>query len=203
MGNYKTAKGSTLIYKHPNMIFLNSPFDTENSAVFHMHPHHQGFRRGPHPLQHHPHFRRSMMMAHAAAKCGFGPSCRRPHAGMKMHEGRRYGNNVRLDDSGDIVKLSLDIPGIKANDLNIKVEQEIPKNVLVISGVRRFSENDTQSIVRKFSLCADSIDVNQMKANLSDGVLVITVPKKRKQVSTSITVPITTTTAEATEEAEV
>ena len=106
-----------------------------------------------------------------------------------------YGNS---DDKKIVI--SLDVPGVKAEDIEIKLED----GILNISGVRKFyynnngknnNNNQDSSAVKKrkfsYTMDVDEKDINtkEMKANLSDGVLVITIPKlpKSKPVTVTIT----------------
>merc|ERR1712137_1416318 len=124
--------------------------------------------------------------------------------GSMFHHHRHFKeHNVHLDDSSDsVVKLSIDVPGVKATDLSVNVEENdhTGHHILVVSGVRQFAsaKQDSQPFVRRFALNTTIDDAaNQIKANLSDGVLVITVPKQQENEqinTTSITVPITTST---------
>ncbi|KAI2494691.1 small heat shock protein [Fragilaria crotonensis] len=112
--------------------------------------------------------------------------------------------NVNEDDNK--VELSLDVPGIKAEDLTINVEN----NVLTISGQRAVATSDNYfRFSRRFALDT-TVDTNNVTATLANGVLTISAPKIAKpgpitiavsEVSTStppttIEVPPTATTAE-------
>lgn len=80
-------------------------------------------------------------------------------------------------------QLAVDVPGVKAGDLNIQLEQG--GRVLRLSGGRKVRSSDGKSVHEsKFekSFTMDrSIDSSQISANLADGVLVITAPKHTKQ----------------------
>lgn len=80
-------------------------------------------------------------------------------------------------------QLAVDVPGVKAGDLNIQLEQG--GRVLRLSGGRKVRSADGKSVNEsKFekSFTIDrSIDSNKISANLADGVLVITAPKHTKQ----------------------
>jgi hypothetical protein len=86
--------------------------------------------------------------------------------------------------------VSLDLPGVKVNDLQINVEQ----NVLYISGFRRIFSGEGDTAKRnRFSYFVgvdEGTDVSRIRANISGGVLVITAPPKPRPEP--ITVPIST-----------
>lgn len=80
------------------------------------------------------------------------------------------------------VRFSVDMPGIKVSDLDVSVDN----GYLNISGSRSIRSADGKAVkkaryARTFSLNEDSTDLSKLKANLADGVLVVTVPKKTKQ----------------------
>ena len=73
--------------------------------------------------------------------------------------------------------ITLDVPGVKLNDLELKIDE----GVLRITGVRQTFVSEGKAVKKSridhsFAIDAD-IDVSKMKANLSDGVLVVTAPK--------------------------
>jgi len=80
-------------------------------------------------------------------------------------------------------QLAVDVPGVKAGDLNIQLEQG--GRVLRLSGGRKIRSADGKSLSEsKFekSFTIDrSIDCNKITANLADGVLVISAPKDTKR----------------------
>ena len=90
------------------------------------------------------------------------------------HQGRQ----VNISDHGDKVELSIDVPGIKASNLKVAVED----GVLTISGTR-----DDTSFSRQFQLDR-TVDVAKLAANLADGVLTITAPKIEEPAPIQITI---------------
>lgn len=96
----------------------------------------------------------------------------------------------KQEDLDNEFRVSLDLPGVKAADLNISMEQ----GVLNISGFRRILSRDGETTKRnRFSYSVaveEDTDVSKLCANLSDGVLVITAPKKARPGP--VTIPITT-----------
>jgi ABC-type multidrug transport system fused ATPase/permease subunit/HSP20 family molecular chaperone IbpA len=86
-------------------------------------------------------------------------------------------------------QITMDLPGVRSNDLTVRVDQSGSKPLLNISGRRRsFVENeeDEPAFETSFSM-DDNVNFGNMTANLSHGVLVVNVPKN---VKPEIVVPI-------------
>lgn len=85
-----------------------------------------------------------------------------------------------FSECDDRIQLSVDLPGVKASDLDVKVENGVltiagtRKIVLEGGGYKRFR------FEKNFSIDADSVDVAHMTANLSSGVLVLKAPKQKR-----------------------
>jgi HSP20 family molecular chaperone IbpA len=99
------------------------------------------------------------------------------------------------DEDDKEIRYSIDVPGVKAMDMEVTVKE----GYLHVSGSRKTSSTDGKTIkkarfARSFLLDQDFVDVSKMKANLSDGVLDVTVPKKPKP--NPIKIAITTRSAE-------
>jgi HSP20 family molecular chaperone IbpA len=106
----------------------------------------------------------------------FGPSSALRQAPSPAHH--------HIYETDDSVTLSIDVPGIKSNDLQVQFED----NVLRISGERKTAGSESK-FVRSFSMDPKNVDVDSIKANLDCGVLTLTVPKRTKPaVSKTITV---------------
>ena len=85
--------------------------------------------------------------------------------------------NIREED--DSYVLSALVPGLKAEDLNIQVLED----VLRIEGEYKAEENDylvrelpTGSFTRTLRL-PSAIDADQVEAKIADGILTLTLPK--------------------------
>lgn len=89
------------------------------------------------------------------------------------------GYDLREDDKS--YNLSVDVPGVKAEDMTIKVEA----NTLRVSGFRKRTTSDGKSSEeRKFDYrltLGDDVDVDNISANLENGVLQLTAPKKKPE----------------------
>jgi len=100
-----------------------------------------------------------------------------------------------FSESKDGIRLSIDLPGVKNKDVNVEFEND----TLCISGIRYHHHHhhhdpchrsSQKSFLRRFAIDGNVVDTSNTKANLVDGVLVITAPKKAKEEDRIV--PITT-----------
>ena len=91
--------------------------------------------------------------------------------------------NVEEDDKNYLIEM--DMPGVKKEDLEIGIKE----NILSISAKRKKmmkSENGESkeevisSYEQSFNISTKGIDVENIEANLNNGVLTITLPKKEE-----------------------
>lgn len=98
--------------------------------------------------------------------------------------------------NGDGYRIAIELPGVAEDDIHVTVEE----GVLQIRGDKKsereekgdtwyFSERQFGSFSRSFRLPGDA-DAGQVKAEMKDGVLTITVPKKAAPAAAA-RVPIT------------
>ena len=74
--------------------------------------------------------------------------------------------------------IAIDVPGVKMEDMTIKLEEN--GRVLHLSGGRKIKRGDKVSetkFVKRFTI-GHNVDTENIRANLSDGVLEVTAPKK-------------------------
>lgn len=111
-----------------------------------------------------------------------GPSC---HVGQCGSTAAFRDHSVAENDKA--FQLSVDLPGVKQSDISLKFDE----GVLKISGTRQFGGQGQQpsSFVKSFALDQVSLDTTHATANLADGVLVVTVPKREKPIAQ--TIPVT------------
>lgn len=90
-----------------------------------------------------------------------------------------------LVDNEDKFQLSVDVPGVKMDDINVSLED----GYLTVSGQRSSGSDEsrfTSWFSQTFSLDA-AVDVDQFSASLADGVLVVEAPKDMKRIEENIT----------------
>ena len=131
-----------------------------------------------------------------------------PSAGLSLFEdtlnrffsesatARPWSPAVDIAENENEILLTADIPGVKLDDVQIKLEE----GVLTLSGKREFSKSDEKagyhriersygSFHRAFAL-PDSVDPERVQAAFDNGVLAITLPKKEMAKPRTIKVAI-------------
>ena len=105
---------------------------------------------------------------------------------------QQYSPGYQIADDDEKFQVSVDVPGIKSEDLSINIEED--GKVLTLSGSRE-KTTDGYSYSSKFSqsfYLDPAIDTDKISANLQNGVLVVSAPKDMKRVEDAIKkVPIT------------
>jgi HSP20 family protein len=98
---------------------------------------------------------------------------------------RRTSPSYEVTENDKEFQLSIDVPGIKAPDLHVELEQG--GRVLKVSGGRKIRQSlpdgsitSSDSKFEKMFTMDRNVDTSQITANLSDGVLVVTAPKDPK-----------------------
>jgi len=87
----------------------------------------------------------------------------------------------RINEKDNEYQISVDVPGVKASDMSVNLEND--GKVLHIVGGRKVEKENEISETRfekRFTI-GDNVDTDKLKANLSDGVLVLTAPKLEKK----------------------
>ena len=90
----------------------------------------------------------------------------------------RANSNVEVDSTGDDVNITMDLPGVELEDINLEVDEY---NIVITAknGVRNYKFNRTF----KFSLNADAA-----KATFKNGVLNVSVEKVTKPDMKKVTI---------------
>lgn len=109
---------------------------------------------------------------------------------------RPWSPSVDIAENENELTLTADLPGVKMDDLDIKIEE----GVLTLSGSRKFENEEKKgnyhrieraygSFHRAFSL-PDTIDADKVQARFDNGVLKVTLPKKEVAKPRSIKVQV-------------
>merc|ERR1712224_448090 len=98
-----------------------------------------------------------------------------------------------LVDDDEKFELSIDVPGVKEEDIDVKLED----GLLTVQGRRMASSSDSSSqfITSKFSKSFSldkTVDVEQITAELKNGVLTVSAPKDMKKLEENVRrIPVT------------
>lgn len=86
---------------------------------------------------------------------------------------------VRLGEEGDDYVLRFEVPGVKKEDITL----ELNDSVMALKAERKETRNDEEiavSLSRSVRV-SEEVRADQMKANLKDGVLTVTIPKPEER----------------------
>ncbi len=135
-------------------------------------------------------------MVEKTGTTGFWPSLYDPlrWAGARVADWLAPASEASQDDKA--YRIAMELPGVAENDIHLTVEG----GVVQLSGEKKtsreekgetwyFSERQFGSFSRSFRL-PDDADEAGVKAEMKDGVLTVTLPKKAPQMVTSKRVPI-------------
>jgi HSP20 family protein len=90
-------------------------------------------------------------------------------------------HGLQVQEDHQAYSIYFDVPGVKAEDMKMQLVDN--NQALHLSGGRKFQNGDTveeTKFERRFTIASD-IDVEKIKADLSNGVLTITAPKKEPE----------------------
>merc|ERR1712125_174009 len=96
------------------------------------------------------------------------------------HPTHRY----ELVDNNEKFELTVDVPGVKEDDIDIKLEE----NLLTVQGQRTASSessNFTSKFSKTFSL-DQTVDVEKFTASLKNGVLTVSAPKDLEKLEANV-----------------
>ena len=94
-------------------------------------------------------------------------------------------SNYRIEEDDKNYIIEMDMPGVKKEDLEIGIKE----NILSISAKRKKTfklengesrEEVISSYEQSFNISTKGIDVENIAANLNNGVLMVTLPKKEE-----------------------
>ena len=92
-------------------------------------------------------------------------------------------NNDTDGDSSKAKTITVEVPGVKSKDLQV----DITNGIVSIVGTRK-TGGVTSRIVRRYQLDTDDLTVSGAAANLSDGILVVSIPVREKEPSRVVVV---------------
>ena len=98
----------------------------------------------------------------------------------------RWGIEYKKNEDASL-SVSIDVPGIEEKDIAVEVSEE---NILSVRGERK-TKTSSYNVSKSFYI-PDEYDSKDIKAELRNGVLTITVPSKPQKNKESVKVPITT-----------
>lgn len=112
---------------------------------------------------------------------------------QKVWRSERSGPRTNLYDAGDHLKMKVEVPGIKKEDIIIKIQG----SYLEISGTRKSDtpqgyeahrvERGVEAFSRSFTLPSE-VDSSRVEAELSKGILAMTLPKSEAAKPKQITI---------------
>ena len=121
-------------------------------------------------------------------------SARRARDALLLHDRaaayRRPTYRYLIDEEEDKYTLSVELPGVKASDVNVSLEQD--GHVLRIHGMRQ-EKNGDMAYESKFSkdfVLNNDVHVEGIEAKLSEGVMTVVAPKEPKVEPKSISIPV-------------
>ena len=121
-------------------------------------------------------------------------SAHRARDGLLLHDRaaayRRPTYRYRIDEEEDKYTLSVELPGVKASDVNVSLEQN--GRVLRIHGMRQ-EKNGDMAYESKFSkdfVLNKDVYVEGIEAKLYEGVMTVVAPKEPKVEPKSIAIPV-------------
>lgn len=97
-------------------------------------------------------------------------------------------SEVRIDQNKDSYRLETDLPGVRKDDLKVNIESDI----LSVSATRKVGSGENTSELhydRSFRLPQD-VAGDKIAAELQDGVLVITLPKKEESKPRTLSITV-------------
>jgi len=113
----------------------------------------------------------------------------------------RQRTSYNIEDADDKVILTVDTPGMKADDIDVKLEHD--GRMIRLSGMKKSKEGGVEIESRfdkAFMLGKNVFDTDKITANLVDGVLTVTAPKKGEEVKNEGRIEVTEIAPESVSE---
>jgi HSP20 family protein len=118
--------------------------------------------------------------------------------GDRNHLRGSWSPAVNILEGEDGIKITTDLPGMKAEDVEVTVEE----GVLTIRGERRFEEAAEGETYHRVERCygvfertftlPNSVDSAKIEASFKDGEMVVSLPKREESKPRSVKVKIAT-----------
>jgi HSP20 family protein len=135
-------------------------------------------------------------MVEKSVESGFWPTLFDPFRsfGTRLADWLSPASEASSDDTA--YRITMELPGVAEDDIHLTVEN----GVVAIGGEKKtsreekgetwyFSERQFGAFKRSFRVPADA-DEDGIKADMKDGVLTITIPKKAPEAATAKRVPV-------------
>ena len=95
---------------------------------------------------------------------------------LGIHGGTYHSPTESIDDSGDSVTLSIDLPGFNKSDISIEYKDD-----QLIVHAKSTEASNRQAITRRYPI--KNIDIKQSTAELKNGILTLTLEKNEASKS--------------------
>ncbi|MBN85917.1 MAG: hypothetical protein CL885_00155 [Dehalococcoidia bacterium] len=86
-----------------------------------------------------------------------------------------------VDEQDDAYVVTAQVPGMNKKDISIEAKD----GIITIDGAKEINENMESTIHREFSI-GDDVDESKAVAEVKDGILTLTLPKKEKKKAKTI-----------------
>ena len=124
---------------------------------------------------------------------------------LTSHKGGWEPTGMRSREDNKNYVFQVDVPGVSPDDLKMKLDDSHRGHMMIhLSGERKFQSEDgstfeSSSFERRFTI-GPNVDKEKIGADLKDGVLTITVPKKEVEEPSPTYIPITSAGTEKSSE---
>lgn len=120
---------------------------------------------------------------------------------MDVASGRSSSPHSEINEDDEKFQVAIDVPGVERSAIDVSVDEKDGERILTIKGERVTGKGEnerTNKFSRSFAL-DDSIATESLTAQLSNGVLLVSAPKIRKEVEeNSKKIPVMQVTDEPT-----
>lgn len=107
--------------------------------------------------------------------------------GVLRHSSPGY----EINETNDKFTLSVDVPGVKASEINAQLEND--GSVLHLSGGRKITRDGATTVTKfekRFTI-GENVDTTKLSADLTNGVFTVTAPKVKKEEPKPLKIAIT------------